>query len=62
MKWTIFGKRPNTPAPSWTPVILAFIFASQTFSWRDELLRSDALVSDAHPQKDRPKHQCPGSL
>jgi hypothetical protein len=31
MKWTIFGKRPNTPAPSWTPVILAFIFASQTF-------------------------------
>ena len=31
MKWTIFGKRPGNPAPSWTPVILAFIFASQTF-------------------------------
>ena len=31
MKWSIFGKRPTTPAPSWTPVILAFIFASQTF-------------------------------
>jgi hypothetical protein len=31
MKWTIFGKRPSNPAPSWTPAILAFIFASQTF-------------------------------
>ena len=31
MKWTIFGKRPINPAPSWTPAILAFIFASQTF-------------------------------
>jgi hypothetical protein len=31
MKWTIFGKRPTNPAPSWTPAILAFIFASQTF-------------------------------
>jgi hypothetical protein len=31
MKWTIFGKRPANPAPSWTPAILAFIFASQTF-------------------------------
>lgn len=31
MKWTIFGKRPKSPAPSWTAAILAFIFASQTF-------------------------------
>jgi hypothetical protein len=31
MKWTLFGQRPKTPAPSWTAVILAFIFASQTF-------------------------------
>jgi hypothetical protein len=31
MKWTIFGKRPSNPAISWTPAILAFIFASQTF-------------------------------
>jgi hypothetical protein len=31
MKWTVFGKRPKTPAPSWTAAILAFIFASQTF-------------------------------
>ena len=31
MKWTLFGKRPMTPAPSWTAAILAFIFASQTF-------------------------------
>ncbi|MEY4740480.1 MAG: hypothetical protein RL402_5 [Actinomycetota bacterium] len=31
MKWTLFGKRPKTPAPSWTAAVLAFIFASQTF-------------------------------
>lgn len=31
MKWTLFGKRPKAPAPSWTAAILAFIFASQTF-------------------------------
>ena len=31
MKWTLFGKRPMTPAPSWTGAVLAFIFASQTF-------------------------------
>ncbi len=31
MKWTLFGNRPKTPAPSWTAAILAFIFASQTF-------------------------------
>ncbi|MEY4410054.1 MAG: hypothetical protein RLZ99_527 [Actinomycetota bacterium] len=31
MKWTLFGKRPTNPAPSWTGAVLAFIFASQTF-------------------------------
>jgi hypothetical protein len=31
MKWTLFGKRPKSPAPSWTGAVLAFIFASQTF-------------------------------
>lgn len=31
LKWTIFGKRPKNPAPGWTGVVLAFIFASQTF-------------------------------
>ncbi len=32
MKWTLFGKRPTNPAPSWTGAVLAFIYASQSFT------------------------------
>jgi hypothetical protein len=31
MKWSFFGQRPKTPAPSWIALVLAFFFASQTF-------------------------------
>ena len=31
MNYSIFGKRPENPAPSWTGLVLAFIIASQTF-------------------------------
>lgn len=29
--WSFFGERPKRPAPGWTALVLAFIFASQTF-------------------------------
>lgn len=31
MQWSIFGKRPANPAPTWTGLVLAFVFAAQTF-------------------------------
>ena len=30
-KWTTLGQRPKSPSPGWTGLVLAFIFASQTF-------------------------------
>ncbi len=29
--WTLLGKRPVPPAPSWTYVVLAFLLAAETF-------------------------------
>lgn len=29
--WSFFGERPKRPAPGWTALVLAFIFASQAF-------------------------------
>ncbi|MFM7013835.1 MAG: hypothetical protein ACKOXT_02435 [Actinomycetota bacterium] len=31
MKWSLFGSRPSNPAPAWTGLVLAFVFAAQTF-------------------------------
>ena len=31
MKWSLLGKRPLNPAPTWTGLVLAFVFAAQTF-------------------------------
>ena len=31
MKWSFFGKKVSSPAPSWAGLVLAFFFASQTF-------------------------------
>lgn len=31
MNWSLFGKRPANPAPAWTGLVLAFVFAAQTF-------------------------------
>lgn len=31
MNWSLLGKRPENPAPAWTGLVLAFVFAAQTF-------------------------------
>lgn len=31
MKWSLFGSKPANPAPAWTGLVLAFVFAAQTF-------------------------------
>lgn len=31
MNWSLFGSKPANPAPAWTGLVLAFVFAAQTF-------------------------------